>query len=35
MDNKLWDCIVKRLSAEETTQSAALLDAWLAADAAH
>lgn len=35
MDNKLWDCIVKRLSAEETTQSATLLDAWLAADAAH
>lgn len=35
MDNKLWDCILKRLSAEETAQSAARLDAWLIEDARH
>lgn len=35
MDNKLWDCITKRLSAEETAQSVAMLDTWLAEDAVH
>ncbi|WP_288879098.1 FecR family protein [Pedobacter panaciterrae] len=35
MDNKLWDCIVKRLSAEETAESAAMLDAWLIENRGH
>lgn len=35
MDNSIWDCIVKRLSGEETEESILLLNAWLAEDVAH
>ena len=35
MDNKIWNCIIKRLSDEETEESKYLLDNWIIADAAH
>ena len=35
MDSKLWDGIVKRLSGEETVESAAMLDAWLIENSEH
>jgi len=35
MDNKLWDCIVKRFSEEETAESAAMLDSWLIENRGH
>jgi len=35
MDNSIWDCIVKRLSGEETEESIILLNTWLTENAAH
>jgi len=35
MEDKIWTCIVKRLSGTETEESAAVLDEWLESDTGH
>jgi len=35
MEEKIWSCVLKRLTETETSASALMLDQWLAADPAH
>lgn len=35
MEDKIWDCIIKRLTGTETTMSKKLLDTWLSEDGQH